>query len=761
MANIQNVIDVFSFMNKVIEYYGEKEYEEDLIQWKRRYYRIWRSNIDNSKLKIWEKEVLKNVLDCQFCPDYEDEDEFIQQDNFFYQLNTEFHPYIEEYVSAISDKKNIIISFDIFDTLILRPLYKPEDLFVLMNDYVRTILGVYLEVNFAEMRKYSEQKCRERKKACDNYDEVTLDEIYDELQTEYNISFEHIKAIKEYEIGLEIDLCKCRNFGKYLFELAKYLGKKIILISDMYLPTVVLRKMLNKCGYSDNEIPIFVSSDCRLTKYNGDLYKHALNILGIKPKDVLHIGDNYHSDYEMAIKNGLKAIQIPKTIEAFATTEKNRINSNFFSCCMSDNTHLMSESSSFFLSTRVAYAVVANKMFDMPFTQIDSNKMNFNGNPYILGYAFMGPMLLGISHWLYKNASSEKYDCIHFIARDGYLFYQAFELLQHYFGEKKFKLNYMRTSRKAMIPLMIVNENDFINLNVALNYQKQSPQKLVSLLSPVIIDINEAKKIIKNSGLIWDKQFKNLSEYNRFILLAKTRLFDEKKNEEYRNSMKEYFSSFIGVHDCTFDVGYSGRTESILKLLTGISLDAYYVNTTTQIGKDNANANKFKLTSFYDYVPLLCGPVREMLMSEQGPSCISFKRANDIVYPSFEEYKPNFINEYIMKEYQKGSLDFIKDYISSLGDKMQNISFREHDLTWLMEYFIMHANKYDLAPFSNIQFEDDLFLGKTQNIVDYWINNQPQFSNIIVNDDASKSLSYKLGLAITYIPRKIYHCLHG
>ena len=68
-----------------------------------------------------------------------------------------------------------IISFDIFDTLLLRPYVKPTDLFL----HLEKLLN---KEGFAQARIEAEQKAR--KKHSDKED-ITIDEIYDEIESKY------------------------------------------------------------------------------------------------------------------------------------------------------------------------------------------------------------------------------------------------------------------------------------------------------------------------------------------------------------------------------------------------------------------------------------------------------------------------------------------------------------------------------------------------------------------------------------------------
>ena len=128
-----------------------------------------------------------------------------------------------------------VISFDIFDTLITRKIYDPDDLFKLM--------GKKLEIeDFLEKRKKAEQKARQELKK-----DVNLDEIYNYYQKLYSKKKQKIQKLEE---DLELDFCIPRKDMLEVFKELIENDKYIILTSDMYLKKDTITKMLKKCGFS-------------------------------------------------------------------------------------------------------------------------------------------------------------------------------------------------------------------------------------------------------------------------------------------------------------------------------------------------------------------------------------------------------------------------------------------------------------------------------------------------------------------------------
>ena len=70
-----------------------------------------------------------------------------------------------------------VVSFDVFDTSILRALARPEDLFLLMEPAVRRRLG-RLSLDFGAARRTAARLARERVWEKERLREVSIEEIY-------------------------------------------------------------------------------------------------------------------------------------------------------------------------------------------------------------------------------------------------------------------------------------------------------------------------------------------------------------------------------------------------------------------------------------------------------------------------------------------------------------------------------------------------------------------------------------------------------
>ncbi|MFR7899181.1 MAG: HAD-IA family hydrolase [Ruminococcus sp.] len=200
---------------------------------------------------------------------------------------------------------NTSISLLICMDTLRKDLKDPKDIFKLIE---KAALGKYENIvqGYSQLRVETEEKIRKSKK-----NEVTLTEIYNELAKLYtpSIADELMHLELEYEYNLTVMNPWIESIYKYCCEN----GKQIIIITDIYhLLKKFIKRVLKRLGLIAEILACFSTSG--KTKNDGSLYDLALKELQISGCDMLHIGDNKHSDYDMAHDRGIKAIHIEKIV---------------------------------------------------------------------------------------------------------------------------------------------------------------------------------------------------------------------------------------------------------------------------------------------------------------------------------------------------------------------------------------------------------------------------------------------------------------
>ena len=215
------------------------------------------------------------------------------------------------------NKENIykLYSFDIFDTLITRKTATPLGIFLLMQDKLKSYdIDKHVKNNFYYIRIETERYLRRYFCNPENED-ITLSLIYDLIANNYNLSEKEKNALMDLEIELEYENSVPIYDNINLIEELVKNNNKVILISDMYLSTDVIRNMLLKHSNVFEKIKIYVSSELKKTKSTGNLYKLIKEKEQIEYTDWLHKGDNKYADIKMAnpAKNRYRAARIAIT----------------------------------------------------------------------------------------------------------------------------------------------------------------------------------------------------------------------------------------------------------------------------------------------------------------------------------------------------------------------------------------------------------------------------------------------------------------
>ena len=171
-----------------------------------------------------------------------------------------------------------LVSIDVFDTALFRKVYKPTDIYNIVEENVGH--------NFKENRILAQEKARRK----DVYYNIV--DIYRQLP--FSLS-------PKEEIKTELLNCFANS---YILDLYNKQEADYIFISDMYLPSAVIAEMLERCGYKEPKV--YVSCELRACKGDGRLFTKVETLLGRKIQK--HIGDNYTCDIL-----GAQRVKIPET----------------------------------------------------------------------------------------------------------------------------------------------------------------------------------------------------------------------------------------------------------------------------------------------------------------------------------------------------------------------------------------------------------------------------------------------------------------
>lgn len=724
---INDIFEKESKLTSVFKLHGNKIYKKEVVS---------NVKLDDENLEL-EENILKSIktmkkIDCDALIHILSKDEIKENEkNNFYSVVTKWDYGVEAIKEHIIDDKIKYVSFDVFDTLILRPFLEPRDEMILLNPIINKYYKNGLGIDFYNIRFESELYARDLVKDNEKVQDVTLDEIYDAMAKMYKLDKNIIEELKENEIKNELKYCMQRKTSYEFYKLAKYVGKKVIVISDMYLSKNNIKAMVEKCGYTEID-KYYISSEIKLTKASGDLYQYVMDELDIKPEQMMHIGDNWFSDWKQSGSYGIVAEFLPRTINMLYESNFGKL---FFSSLPFYDDNVASTN---FLTIRCLLALIANKFYDNPWKKNSFDSV-YNANIKFFGYSALGMHLYGITRWILDDMtnSKEKYDTIQFMARDGYLPIQSYELMSKlYPKEYVAKPEYLYISRKALMPIIFYGkeDKDMYKLIGSVNVFNHSPRQILKYLKSLLKYTEEDIQRICDELLInSEESFKQIYTFNLFLNKVRSELLDEEYSEKYIKSLEKYFCEKFKGNACAFDIGYSARPELILSKICKKPIDVYYINTNEQSAYENAKIGGFKIKSFLDYKPVVTGSIREILISKMGPSCIGYDCKDEEVKPIFEKYNENIDYENVINIIQNSALELVEDVVNIFGKSLNEYEYYKQYTNIPLDMFINCAEQKDKEMLKVIVFEDDVGMGKDISILKILENERKKYNQFSFN----------------------------
>lgn len=316
---------------------------------------------------------------------------------------------LRELKELIANKKYKVISFDIFDTLLLRPSVYPTDILALAGRKAGS------SEFYLNLRRNCERLARTNNNVMS--EEIHFENIFREMSDKYTFSEQEIKDLMQNELDCEFDLLKPRKAIKEVFDYAKGIGKSIIITSDIYLSEEFIGRVLDNCGYTGSE-KLYISSEYGMTKSSGRLFARVImdyKSKGVSADEILHLGDNERSDVTAAEKAGLSVVHIPR-VEALAHKDYRFKRLEMFSERSCDNTFLMGCS--------------INRIFDDPYAPI--GEKTFLDNIQNVNITVIAPMLVSFVKWMISDCKRNNKKCLIFFNSEGVFVQKLVEMVKPY-----------------------------------------------------------------------------------------------------------------------------------------------------------------------------------------------------------------------------------------------------------------------------------------------------------------------------------------
>ncbi len=545
-----------------------------------------------------------------------------------------------------------VLSLDVFDTVLRRRCHHPKDVFKFLENRAVRDCGLKPKP-YALAREKAEALARDiqPKKASP---EATLDEIYVQLADLCKLNKKDTLALKKLELTIEKELLYADPRWLEAYNKLKKNGKRVIFVSDMYLDGETIVGLLSGCGFSKPEV--YSSCDYSASKHDGTLQELVREKLKVEAGRILHVGDNFHSDYIKTVHAGWQAMYWSPEFTyrpMYAQVDP----------FIHDRWDLM--------SSRLMGEV---ERLGLPENGSKSDLIE------LLGREVAGPLYLSYLSWVLRQARKDGIKRLHLIGRDGYYWEKALSILESR-ESIGIEFSYLHASRK------VFNFASFKTLDkVALKFLK-TPNPALNVkdyIDRTGLDSGKYLEFIKMAGFgdpdeiltnemggrflkpEYEWQLENLFKMIQPDLEA---IFEEDR----AGVLKILEDSSFNQEDSAFvDIGWNGSCvrpiARILDVPEGQHINAYFFGTWEE-ALEGAGASRVDFKSYYltfskpaDHFELIRESVNliESLHAAPFPTLLAFKMAGESATPVYANKLKGGFNAAQQKKLWKGAEQFIK-----------------------------------------------------------------------------------------------------
>lgn len=427
-----------------------------------------------------------------------------------------------------------VISFDLFDTLLMRKVLDSETVFSL----VEALAG---QPGFYKARKEAYNDAQKERTP-------TWEDIYARVILALADSGAEKGTLQAWEKRVEERLLSPRQAMVDCFSYAKTLGKSVYIVSDMYFPREVLAALLSSFGIALTKERILVSADEQCSKEGGTLFD-VLKERENGAKRFLHIGDDLYSDVYGAEKKGITARRIYSAKEMMRHT--------IFYPFLAEEESLIG---------KTALGLIGQKLFNSPFPRdrVDDTGKVIVRDERELGYIAYGPLIFSYLGYLFRMCREKKIKKLLFCARDGFLLKEAFDRYGALLGADDIETKYLKISRLLIRKMMLQSSeaiHDFANLPYRGTKKEFFWQRF-----GCEVEAAGALELPRDFSLIEGElaaREDEISAWSRAMA------------ERYESYLRQEIGSFAGA--ALVDFGYTGSTQYYLSQFLQRPLTGFYL----------------------------------------------------------------------------------------------------------------------------------------------------------------------------------------
>lgn len=524
-----------------------------------------------------------------------------------------------------------LVTFDIFDTTLIRRCGVPEGVFHLLAEKLWPGESIR-HIEYMNLRCQAAARCGT---------DATLEDIYSQegfsLFPEYSSS-----RIMAAELAVESEMLTVNPRIKEKIEEFRTKGWTVKFLSDMYLPSDFLAEILRREGCLAADEEVIVSCEWHARKDTGALY---LKVRGkYNPDEWIHYGDNRRSDYRVARKQGVRAVLVDF---GFSPVEQ-RLNATAAAAKDGWKIWLLTGASR---TARIKY----NRQ---PVAAIAADYIAALYIPFVL--------------WVLKSARKNGIRRLHFLSRDGYIMQRIAEAADC----DDIQFNYLFVSRKALMRAYLKNDSAkrFVEIT---DKRSLISQRVDALLGRLQLD----------RGMLHEKYGIDFG-YNQILSSSQQQDFIGKLfgNGTFAADLKALFETdgalteeylrqeglIDGTSQAMVDIGWLGTSRLMINRILATNIPTFYVGVRADV-YDRSCGDYDSFFSAGQLSTSATGLVENYFSASPWPSTIGYEHDTDgHIVPRFvmgEKFTPTEITE-VNESVCRSVMTDLQPYIGLMDDNL-------------------------------------------------------------------------------------------
>jgi FMN phosphatase YigB (HAD superfamily) len=330
------------------------------------------------------------------------------------------------------------VSFDLFDTLLIRRIHDPDMVKPAVARYISSrAAGQGLSWSWQQIQKLrdrfeQEQRQQTGEKFADqearypDYMGQVLAAVFGEQEDN-----RLLEEVTGYEMGMENAVLVPRvEIVSWLRELKKA-GKRVLVVSDIYLPAAQLEQLVSHAGFLKDVDAVVSSADTFLAKASGMAFSLLRDRFGLSYDSWLHVGDNPVSDGFRPVEKGIAALVLRDGLEKMRKSLARRY-------------HHYSLGQPFYRGRALQQIMLPLEGENIPRHPL-----------YVKGFNVLSPLLSAFVQGVAEHCLQAGIKRLFFFSREGWLFERVWNEVvpRLYAGSNQLpEVSYLYVSRMALAP---------------------------------------------------------------------------------------------------------------------------------------------------------------------------------------------------------------------------------------------------------------------------------------------------------------------